>query len=122
MNSKDSQLTYFLVFGALLVVVPVSLALMFASSRMGPASIPIWFAVSGAGWLISKGPIGQAIAARIHGAPDQSELPEQVLAEIDQLRDRVAELEERQDFSERLLARKHEEALARPTRGHDEPE
>lgn len=104
MNSKDTQMTYLLVFGALFTVVPVSLALMLASSKLGPASIPIWLGVAGAAWLISRGPIGQALAARLH--PGSGELPEAVLAELDELRGRVAELEERQDFSERLLAQK----------------
>ncbi|MGH7531894.1 MAG: hypothetical protein ACREL4_01275 [Gemmatimonadales bacterium] len=106
MNSKDTQLTYTLVFGSLFGVVPVALALMFATSKLGPAAIPIWFAVSGAAWLITKGPIGQALGARIHGGSDQAEFAEQALAEMDELRARVAELEERQEFSERLLARK----------------
>lgn len=108
MNSKDTQLTYFLVFGALFVVVPVSLALMYASSTIGAASIPIWFAACGAGWLISKGPIGKAIAARIHGSLDQPELPEQALAELDHLRERVGELKERQDFTERMLTKQRD--------------
>ncbi|MGH7591396.1 MAG: hypothetical protein ACREL2_08135 [Gemmatimonadales bacterium] len=111
MNSKDTQLTYILVFGSLFGVVPAALALMFASSKLGSASIPIWFAVSGAGWLISKGPIGQALAARIHGGTDQPEIADQALADVDELRVRVAELEERQDFSERLLAQKHAEPV-----------
>jgi hypothetical protein len=35
-------------------------------------------------------------------------LTEETLTELDDLRSRVAELEERQDFSERLLAQKDE--------------
>jgi hypothetical protein len=48
------------------------------------------------------GPIGQAIAHRMRGSersPDAA-----ILAEIDGLKDRLAEVEERLDFSERLLA------------------
>jgi hypothetical protein len=48
-----------------------------------------------------KSPIGQAIADRIRGGatPDPD-----LLAEVDQLRTRLAEVEERLDFAERLLA------------------
>ncbi len=35
---------------------------------------------------------------------------EQVIAEVDELRQRVAELEERQDFTERVLARQREQS------------
>ena len=58
--------------------------------------------------MISKGAIGEAIAARLRGEAGHGELPEETLAELDDLRARVAELEERQDFSERLLAQKGE--------------
>jgi hypothetical protein len=62
--------------------------------------------------LIFRGPVGRAIARRIEGtpAPDPAlsaqlaEL-EHRLAEMEQERSRVAELEERVDFAERLLAR-----------------
>jgi hypothetical protein len=48
------------------------------------------------------GPIGKAVAQRLRGS-DTSTDPA-VLAEIDGLKDRLAEVEERLDFSERLLA------------------
>jgi hypothetical protein len=52
------------------------------------------------------GPIAQAIAHRMRGSertPDAA-----LLAEIDGLKDRLAEVEERLDFSERLLANSHQ--------------
>jgi hypothetical protein len=50
------------------------------------------------------GPIGAAIGHRIRGARDSA--PDHRLAEeVDQLRTRLAEVEERLDFAERLLAR-----------------
>ncbi|MGE0439603.1 MAG: hypothetical protein AB7L66_15590 [Gemmatimonadales bacterium] len=55
-----------------------------------------------------RGPVGQAIARRLQG-PAPSELPpEQLLNELDELRGRIMELEERADFSERLLASQRE--------------
>lgn len=62
--------------------------------------------------LIFRGAIGKAIARRIEGkgAPDavlteRIEELEHRLAEVEQDRLRVAELEERLDFAERLLAK-----------------
>ena len=51
---------------------------------------------------IFRGPIGSAIGDRIRGSVSSVE-PE-LLAELDGLKLRVADLEERLDFSERLLA------------------
>lgn len=60
---------------------------------------------------ILRGPIGKALADRLAGrVPHQ--LPsvdgEDVRAEVDELRYRVAELEERLDFAERVLAQQRE--------------
>jgi hypothetical protein len=60
----------------------------------------------GLAFLLAKvfGPIGSAVGARLRsrgdGAPDH-----RLTAEFDQLRARLAEVEERLDFAERLLAR-----------------
>jgi hypothetical protein len=66
--------------------------------------------VFGGGMLfaLSKTEIGRAMADRIrggalHAAPDPA-----LLEEIDRLRSDVAELQERVDFTERLLARQRE--------------
>ncbi|HEX3927484.1 MAG TPA: hypothetical protein VHW65_05765 [Gemmatimonadales bacterium] len=82
-------------------------ALAFVTARIGPAAIPIWFAVVGGGSWALRGPIGQAIATRLGGRAqsEPAELPQELYGELDELRARVAELEERVDFSERLLAR-----------------
>jgi len=56
---------------------------------------------------IFKGPLGAAIADRVRGAREPAGDP--VLAvEVDQLRGRLAEVEERLDFAERLLAQARE--------------
>jgi hypothetical protein len=51
-------------------------------------------------------PIGEAIAQRLRGSERAPEAA--LLAEIDELKDRLAEVEERLDFSERLLANSHQ--------------
>ena len=59
---------------------------------------------------IFRGPIGAAMAERIRGgpAPELQVDGAVVGAEIDQLRGRLAEVEERLDFAERLLAQARE--------------
>ncbi|MBA3346567.1 MAG: hypothetical protein H0T44_14925 [Gemmatimonadales bacterium] len=61
-------------------------------------------------FLLSISPVGKAIAERIRhqggGAPPDPEL----LADVDALRQEVAELHERVDFTERLLAQNQERA------------
>ncbi len=111
MTSKEEQFTYRLVFGALFVVVPISIALIVASAKLGAASIPIWISVAGCVWLISKGAIGDAIAARLRGEVGPAELSGEALTELDDLRAQMGELQERVDFTERLLAQERE---ARP--------
>jgi hypothetical protein len=53
---------------------------------------------------IFNGPLARAVADRLRGRPAPEADPA-LLAEVDQLRERVAEVEERLDFAERLLAR-----------------
>ncbi len=49
------------------------------------------------------GPIGVAIGHRIRGRRESA--PDRMAVEVDELRTRLAEVEERLDFAERLLAR-----------------
>lgn len=64
------------------------------------------------GVMILRGPLGRALADRIAsrhrvaGGADTEEAQrlDRAMAELDEMRHRVAELEERQDFAERLLA------------------
>ena len=83
-----------------------------ATQHLGAAAIPIWFGTVGAiAWTL-RGPLGQAMAKRIAGDSDPeavAEVPEAVYAELDDLRVRVGELEERLDFSERLLAQRSQQ-------------
>ena len=59
--------------------------------------------------LLSMSPIGKAFADRIRAKTHEMAPPDpQVLAEIDDLRTQVAELHERVDFAERLLAERRD--------------
>ena len=62
----------------------------------------------GTAFLLAISPIGRAIAERIraHGAVPMQD-PE-LIAEVDALRRDVSELQERVDFTERLLAQSQE--------------
>jgi hypothetical protein len=56
---------------------------------------------------LSMSPVGRALAERIRGRPLAQHDPE-ILAELDDIRADLAELHERVDFTERLLARQNE--------------
>jgi F0F1-type ATP synthase membrane subunit b/b' len=56
---------------------------------------------------IFTGPIGAALAERIRGAAAPAD-DHGLAAEVDNLRGRLAEVEERLDFAERLLAQARE--------------
>jgi hypothetical protein len=53
-------------------------------------------------FLLSISPVGKALADRIRGKAEPAQDPE-LLAEVDALRQEVAELHERVDFTERIL-------------------
>jgi hypothetical protein len=53
-------------------------------------------------FLLSISPVGKALADRLRGNTGQAQDPE-LLAEVDALRQEVAELHERVDFAERIL-------------------
>ena len=59
-------------------------------------------------FLLSLSPVGRALAERIRGRAAPAQDPE-LLAEVDALRHEVAELHERVDFAERLLAQRQEQ-------------
>jgi hypothetical protein len=67
---------------------------------------PEAIAFIGLAFLLAKvfGPIGAAIGARLRGRRDSAP-DHRLAAELDELRTRLAEVEERLDFAERLLAR-----------------
>jgi hypothetical protein len=53
-------------------------------------------------FLLSISPVGKALADRLRGRAEPFQDPE-LLAEVDALRQEVAELHERVDFAERVL-------------------
>ncbi len=95
--------------GILLVV-----GLSKATNVLGAASIPIWAMVIAGAVFALRGPLGEALLRSLaQGDQDREVLGTDpaLLQELDDLRAQVAELQERMDFSERLLARERE---ARP--------
>lgn len=66
-------------------------------------------------WMISLSPVGKAYAQRVRGGGLDEREREELHLEIDTLRREVAELAERVDFTERLLAKNQDVArLERP--------
>ena len=81
---------------------------------MSPFAVPVTLFLSIAAIAIMRGPFGRALADRLAGRvnsgaghEDQSEL----LAELDEVKHRLGEVEERLDFAERLLAKQREERI-----------
>jgi hypothetical protein len=66
-------------------------------------------------FLLSISPVGKALADRIRAKGAPPAVDPELLAEVDALRQEVSELQERVDFTERLLARQQERAQV--TRG-----
>jgi hypothetical protein len=58
-------------------------------------------------FLLSISPVGKAFADRLRGRVEPAQDPE-LLAEVDALRQEVAELQERVDFTERILLESHD--------------
>ena len=96
-----------LVLGSLVVMVSLSKA----TEHLGAASIPIWAMVVGGAVFLFRGPFGEAVLRSLsQGDPDPEAMGTDpaVLHELDDLRAQVGELQERMDFTERLLARERE--------------
>jgi hypothetical protein len=77
----------------------------------GAGELAMFLAIGAAAVALLFGPIGSALARRISGRPEPGdghaeieEMRAEVTAEVDHLRNRLAEVEERLDFAERLLA------------------
>ena len=74
----------------------------FVGSLTGLVAVLAIFGVPGI-WLLGKTEIGKAIVERIrhgtHGLPDP-----QLLAELDEMKDQLAEVQDRLEFAERTMA------------------
>jgi hypothetical protein len=111
---RNLALVVGLVVGAALLAVHLVLGIVVGEDYALPATVIGSIAAA----VVLRGPIGVAMSRRIQG-PSGAELPpETVLGELDDLRHRLLELEERVDFSERLLVRERESA----DRGAPSPE
>jgi hypothetical protein len=80
-----------------------------------PGELAMFLAIGAAAVGLLFGPIGSALARRLGGRTEPGEaqaeieqLSERMTAEVDDLRSRLAEVEERIDFAERLLPRGEE--------------
>ena len=88
---------------------------------MGPgeALVMMTLFVSVAATIVLRGPLGKAMADRIAGRtaaqPDGGLTAEldRTQGEVEDLKHRLAEVEERQDFAERLLAAQREPACGK---------
>ena len=75
--------------------------------EFGPFLVPISLFVSLAAVAIFRGPMGKALGDRLAGRQldsDTAAEAEALHADLDELRFRLSEVEERLDFTERLLA------------------
>lgn len=83
-----------------------------ASSVMGPPAALIWIAAIAGAVIVLRGPMGDALLRSVASAdhdPDEVQPTDPaVLQEIDELRAQMTELQERVDFTERLLAQERE--------------
>ena len=77
-----------------------------------PGELAMFLALGAAALGICFGPVGSALARRLGGRSEAGQahaeiehMSERMSAEVDDLRSRLAEVEERLDFAERLLAR-----------------
>ncbi len=107
-KNNDDMVALFIGFG--FGAAGVAGALAWVTSAIGPASIPIWAIAVWGGMMIFRGPFGKALADRVggHAVDGPAELPPELYGELDELRARLGELEERVDFSERLLTKGRE--------------
>jgi hypothetical protein len=97
--ARDGNLRALIGLGVAVLIGHVALGAMIGQGYAIPTTIIGAIAAA----VILRGPVGQALARRIQGESSSELPPETVLGELDDLRARVLELEERVDFSERLL-------------------
>ena len=81
-------------------------ALAAASAVLGPVSVPVWAIAAFIVVMLLKSPMAKAFSERLSGRAVEAgdNIPSELYAELDELRARLADMEERQDFAERMLA------------------
>jgi hypothetical protein len=82
-------------------------ALAAATASLGPVAVPIWAIAAFMVVRLLRSPLARSFAERLSGRTADADIPElsELYAELDELRARVGEMEERQDFAERVLAK-----------------
>lgn len=107
--------------GALAIFMGVSVisllgGLIVATALMGAASIPIWMVGMITTGVVLRGPVGRAIAGQIAGEQggELQAVADHAYAELDEIRHRLLEVEERLDFAERMLAQRSAESIGPP--------
>lgn len=72
--------------------------------------VPITLMLSITTLIVLRGPIGRALADRLAGRVGSglAKPDDQTLAELDEVKHRLADVEERLDFTERVLAKQRE--------------
>lgn len=76
--------------------------------------VPVTLFLAIASVIILRGPVGRALADRIAGGSARDPDTERTVAELEEVRRRLGEVEERLDFAERMLARRGDEARLPP--------
>ena len=100
---KDTQLARTMIIIAVIAAVTI-LGVAIGEDFIVPTIITI---AALTGYLANKD-LGKALAHRLRHGPEPIEGSPEVFTELDELRGRVLELEERLDFAERLLAQPRE--------------
>ena len=114
MDERSSNVTALATASTILGSVALG-AYVWLSLEIGKGfAIPVGLLAAVAATVVLVGPVGKALARRISGTRDDgvaSEELDQVFARLEELEHsqaRVAELEERLDFAERLLGQQRE--------------
>jgi hypothetical protein len=101
MRSKDSDSLSLQVVATIIVAAAVCFTIV--ATRVGEGfAIPVGIAGAVAFAVVMRGPVGKALARRLEGA--SAEPSDEVLQTLEDMRVRLGELEERLDFTERVLA------------------
>ena len=108
--NRDRMEIWYLLFGTILGFAGIA-AFASVANRVGDDFIiPAVIALGVVGVTIFKGPVGKAIGRRISEGTPTSASPE-LMMELDDMRSRMLELEERLDFAERMLAKPQGERI-----------
>jgi S1-C subfamily serine protease len=108
MSEKSGQ-TAAVATGVTLTAVALAAGFAIPAVALGLGfAIPVGIVAVVAAAVVFRGPLGHALARRLEGGTGQAVDQEAVLHALDEMRGRMAELEERVDFAERLLSQSRE--------------